>query len=62
MVMRIEIRHNVRDICGSRHWVTAGMIPLAQEALVGERIKALRELVADPNDICAVRITEEVIA
>ena len=64
MTTRIEIQQNVRDVFGNRHWVTATLmaedeIPLL---LLQERIKSLREFLPNPNDIRAVRITEEVIA
>jgi len=63
MTIRIEIQHNIRDILGGRHWVRVESVN--EDEPVGifcERVEKLQKLVANPNDIRAVRITEEVIA
>ena len=62
MTTRIEIQNNVRDIFGNRHWVCAGLVQEGEVPLLDGKIAELRRLVANPNNLRVVRITEEVIA
>ena len=62
MKIRIEIQQHLRDVWGNRRWITAKVVAENEIQFINEQIKILRGLVAHPNDIRAVRITEEVIA
>ena len=62
MKTRIEIQQHLRDVWGNRHWVVVKVVAENGIQFIDEQVKIVRGLVGNPNDIRAVRITEEVLA